>query len=130
MNTFIKYKCLLAIRTKQGISLDSIHSKVSRKYFKRNNDRCNILKDRKINIEEEVENSVESSKQIDENKIVGRMRECYDRGMSNTEAIKCITERYGISKEELLKILEEELTKRRKVVKTADGKVYLGEEVE
>lgn len=58
------------------------------------------------------------------------MRKCYDEGMNNVQAIKAITEEYGISKEVLLQILEEELEKRRSIVTTSDNKVYLGEEVE
>ena len=40
-----------------------------------------------------------------------------------------VRKKYGISRKELLKILEEELSKKRKIMKTSTGKVYLGEEI-
>lgn len=53
------------------------------------------------------------------------MRECYDKGMNSVQAIKIITEEYGIGKEELLQILEEELERKRTI-----GSIYSGEELE
>ena len=60
--------------------------------------------------------------------IVEDMKMCYEKGMENSDAIAYVRENYGISRKELLKILEEELSKKRRIVRSATGKVYLGEE--
>ena len=63
-----------------------------------------------------------------EGSIVEDMKMCYEKGMKNSEAIAYVRKKYGISRKELLKILEQELSKKRRIVKSPTGKVYLGEE--
>ena len=41
-----------------------------------------------------------------------------------------VRKKYDLSRKELIKIIEKELSEKRKIVKTANGRVYLGEEYE
>ena len=143
INSFIKYSCMnnLNVRKKK-ISLDESIENGER------HDNYNLydrIKDSKTDIEKQVEQKMEDNddyilqtkkektteeQSIVTSEIVKRMRKCYDEGMNNVQAIKVITEEYGITKESLLKILEEELTKKRKGSKTTDDKIYSGEELE
>ncbi len=62
--------------------------------------------------------------------IVDDMKMCYENGMKDSDAIAYVRDKYGISRKDLLKILEKELSKKRKIIKSSTGKVYLGEEYE
>lgn len=126
--TYLKYRCLKQLKPKSELSLDDfIYNNSAEHYYPKKRERYEIIGDGSINIEDEVEHILEKN---DSTQITARMRKCYDEGMNNVQAIKAITEEYGISKEELLQILEEELEKRRSIVTTSGNKVYLGEEVE
>ncbi len=124
--TYLKYRCLKQLNPKSQISLDD-YIRDRGLYFSRKMERYEIIGDESINIEDEVEHILEKN---DSAQITERMRECYDKGMNSVQAIKIITEEYGIGKEELLQILEEELIKKRKSGKTAIDSIYSGEELE
>lgn len=117
---YTKYKCIEKLTLKREISLDAPLDNESA---------------RSKNLHEKIKDPTFEIKQIPDeqqdyshNGIVEKMKMYYEEGMDNAQAIDRIINEYGISKEELFKILEEELVKKRKLKKAKDGKVYLGEE--
>ena len=115
MAVAIKYQYINRCRVKGKISLDVNIGKDKK------STRYAVVKapEKEIQFKEEEES---------EEKIVEDMKRCYEEGMESAEAILYVRKKYGISREELLKILEEELSKKRKIVRTSTGNVYLGEE--
>ena len=75
-----------------------------------------------------VEITVEDKTKKSAEKIVEDMKNCYEEGMENAETIMYVRKKYDLSRKELIKIIEKELSEKRKIVKTANGRVYLGEE--
>ncbi len=121
--TYLKYRCLKKLKPKSEISLDDfVFSDSTEFYHPKKRKRYEIIGDKNINIEDEVEHILGKN---DSAQITAKMRECYDKGMNSVQAIKIITEEYGIGKEELLQILEEELERKRTI-----GSIYSGEELE
>ena len=121
MSKVIKYKYIAKCKVRGTLSLDE-----------------SITDDKKITRYDVIK--APQKKEIDENEkkeildekstgsIVEDMKMCYEKGMENSDAIAYVREKYEISRKELLKILEEELSKKRRIVRSSTGKVYLGEE--
>ncbi len=121
----LKYKCVKNLTINKEISLDSEIGEENR--FTGGRKIHEIIEDSKAEFEQKIESNLSESNEGD---IVSRMKQCYEEGKNNTEAIETVIEEYGISKEELLEILRKELMKKKKIKKTKTGKVYLGEEIE
>ena len=66
--------------------------------------------------------------EISKERIVEDMKICYEKGMKNSDSIAYVRDKYGVSRKELLKILEQELGKKRRIEKSETRKVYLEEE--
>ena len=127
MSRAIKYKYISKCKVRGTVSLDAKIGK------ERNRTRYDVIKTLQNTETEEVviqERESEETKEAEksEKNIVEDMKTCYENGMKNTEAIEYVRKKYGISRKELLKILEQELSRKRRIVKTATGEVYLGEE--
>ncbi len=127
MSRVIKYKYISKCKVRGTVSLDAKIGK------ERNRTRYDVIKTLQNTETEEVviqERESEETKEAEksEKNIVEDMKTCYENGMKNTEAIEYVRKKYGISRKELLKILEQELSRKRRIVKTATGEVYLGEE--
>lgn len=118
MSKVIKYQYIAKYKINSILSLDeNITSDKKRT-------RYDVLKSPKAEVVIEVD---KKPKKNAEN-ILDDMEQCFQEGMQNSQAIMYVREKYKLTRQELLKILEEELRKKRKIAKTADGKMYLGEE--
>ncbi len=121
MSKAIKYKYITKCKVRGTLSLDESISDDKKRI------RYDVVKaPQKTEIDEN-----EIQKTLDEKSIgsiVKDMKKCYEKGMENSDAIAYVRKKYEISRKELLKILEEELSKKRRIVRTSTGEVYLGEE--
>ncbi len=90
--------------------------------------RARVLKEENRIPEKRKEEIQESEKNA--GNIVEDMKICYEKKMKDSDAIAYVRDKYGISRKELLKILEQELNKKREIIKNSKGKVYPGEENE
>ncbi len=92
--------------------------------------RAKVLKEKNKITDERKKEMKESEKSKSAESIVEDMKMCYEKKMKDSDAIAYVRDKYGISRKELLKILEQELNKKREIIKNSKGKVYPGEENE
>ena len=117
MIKLIKYKYINMLKARGAVSLDK---NIGSDRKKTRYDIVKVQKKPETETEEEIERNEES--------IVEDMKRCYGESMKTTEALAYVRKKYGLSRKELLKILEQEISKKRRIVKSPNGKVYLGEE--
>ena len=55
------------------------------------------------------------------------IQQCLLNGMNREDSLSFVMEKFNLSREELLQILTEELTKRKSIKVAQNGEIYLGE---
>lgn len=117
MGASIKFEYISKCKLKGEVSLDESITEDGKRT------RYEVIKVPKQKIDLGEKNEEDSTEGI-----MADMKKCFEQGLDNTDAINIVRKKYGLSRKELLKIMEEELSKKVRIAKTTTGKVYLGEE--
>ena len=118
MKVRIKFEHIDHLKVKKQISLDKRYSSSDKRtmYDKiGSND----------NIKEQYDETTDSINE--EETPISLIQNCLINGMSRTQALNYVMNKFCLSKKELIEILEEELTKTKSIKTGADGKKYLAE---
>lgn len=122
MKVRIKYKNIDCLKLKKNTSLDEKISPSDNRtrYYRVASDR---------DTQNEVIDSEETSEDsnIKNSRIIATIHGCLINGMSRNQALKYVQNRYKVTEEQLLRILELELRKTKQIKTAADGSKYLGE---
>lgn len=117
----IKYQHLNKLKLSKAMSLDEELGKNDKR------ERYSKIKSRK-NTEKTAIDSLDDSYENIQNPIQA-IQWCLINGMNRNESIEYVEQKYKLTQCELLEILNQELSSRIKIRETAEGKVYLGEEI-
>jgi len=118
MKVSIKFKHIDHLKVKKQVSLDKKYSVSDRRTM---HDKI----ESRDNTKEQYEANSDSINE--EETPISLIQNCFINGMSRTQVLNYVMEEFGLSKKELIKILEEEITKTKSIKIGADGKKYLAE---
>ena len=80
----------------------------------------------KENVQDEVEKREEEVEISEGDTPITAIQQCLLNGMNREESLAFVMKKFGLSQEELLQVLTEELSKRNSIKVTQNGEVYLG----
>ena len=81
----------------------------------------------KINVQDTVEEIQEKVEVSEGDTPIIVIQQCLLNGMNREDSLSFVMEKFNLSREELLQILTEELTKRKSIKVAQNGEIYLGE---